>query len=108
MKIKACKSAGLRLCRSPIRRPSRIGRFYVGVLSLISNLQRVITDDDLPKEEEAAPVLAIGHGEAEKPKEMSEADLLRAMQSDRPIFQLELKSPIAPAKKASLKKNRRR
>lgn len=51
--------------------------------SLISNLQRVITDDDLPKEEEAAPVLAIGHGEAEKPKEMSEADLLRAMQSDR-------------------------
>ena len=51
--------------------------------SLVSNLQRVITDDDLPKEEEAAPVLALGHGDAEAPKEMSEADLLRAMQSDR-------------------------
>ncbi len=51
--------------------------------SLISNLQRVITDDDMPKEDEDAPVLALGHGEAEAPKEMSEADLLRAMQSDR-------------------------
>jgi len=51
--------------------------------SLISNLQRVITDDDMPTEEEQAPVLAIGHGDAEAPAEMSEADLLRAMQSDR-------------------------
>lgn len=51
--------------------------------SLVSNLQRVITDDDMPTEEEQAPVLALGHGDAEAPKEMSEADLLRAMQSDR-------------------------
>lgn len=51
--------------------------------SLISNLQRVITDDDMPTEEEQAPILALGHGDSEAPKEMSEADLLRAMQSDR-------------------------
>ena len=52
--------------------------------SLVSNLQRVITDDDMPEEvqEEAAPVLALEHGET-KTQEMSEADLLRALQGDR-------------------------
>ena len=50
--------------------------------SLISNLQRVIIDDDMPDEEEQAPMLALEHGEAQ-PSEMNEADLLRAMQSDR-------------------------
>jgi len=50
--------------------------------SLVSNLQRVIIDDDMPDEEEMLPVLALEHGEAQ-PTEMSEADLLRAMQSDR-------------------------
>ena len=50
--------------------------------SLVTNLQRVITDDDLPEEEEQAPMLAIGQGES-APSEMSEADLLRALQSDR-------------------------
>lgn len=50
--------------------------------SLISNLQRVIIDDDMPDEEDQAPLLALEHGEA-KTTEMSEADLLRAMQSDR-------------------------
>ena len=52
--------------------------------SLVTNLQRVITDDDMPDEltEEAAPVLAIEQGDA-APKEMSEADLLRALQGDR-------------------------
>lgn len=52
--------------------------------SLVSNLQRVITDDDLPEEheEESTPVLALEHGDSEK-KEMSEADVLRALQGDR-------------------------
>ena len=52
--------------------------------SLVTNLQRVITDDDMPEEvqEEAAPVLALEHGET-KAQEMSEADLLRALQGDR-------------------------
>ena len=50
--------------------------------SLVTNLQRVITDDDLPEEEEQAPVLAITDGQA-APEEMDEADLLRALQSDR-------------------------
>lgn len=49
--------------------------------SLVIGLQRVIQDDDLPEEEEA-PVLALEHGEA-KQEEMSEADLLRALQGDR-------------------------
>ena len=49
--------------------------------SLISNLQRVIIDDDMPDEEEQAPMLALEHGEAQS-TEMNEADLLRAMQSD--------------------------
>lgn len=51
--------------------------------SLISNLQRVITDDDMPDETaEDQPVLAIEQGDSQ-PKEMSEADLLRALQGDR-------------------------
>jgi len=50
--------------------------------SLVTGLQRVILDDDMPEEEEMAPVLALEHGEAQK-SEMSEADLLRALQSDR-------------------------
>ena len=51
--------------------------------SLVNSLQRVITDDDMPEEEEAAPVLAIEHGEQAKPAEMSAEDLLKALQSDR-------------------------
>ena len=51
--------------------------------SLVNSLQRVITDDDMPEEEEAAPVLAIEHGEQSKPAEMSAEDLLKALQSDR-------------------------
>jgi DNA-directed RNA polymerase subunit omega len=50
--------------------------------SLVIGLQRVIIDDDMPDEEEQAPVLALEHGEA-APTEMSEADMLRALQSDR-------------------------
>ena len=50
--------------------------------SLVSGLQRVITDDDMPEEEEAAPILALEEGPAQ-PKEMSEADLMRALQGDR-------------------------
>lgn len=52
--------------------------------SLVTNLQRVITDDDLPDEteDESTPVLAIEHGESEQ-AEMSEADVLRALQGDR-------------------------
>jgi DNA-directed RNA polymerase subunit omega len=50
--------------------------------SLVQNLQRVITDDDLPDEEEQAPILAITDG-GEQAAEMSEADLLRALQNDR-------------------------
>lgn len=50
--------------------------------SLVGSLQRVITDDDLPEEEEKAPILNIGQG-APEPSEMNEADLLRALQSDR-------------------------
>jgi len=51
--------------------------------SLVVGLQRVIFDDDIPEEEEEAPVLALGHGDAQAPAEMSEADLLRALQGDR-------------------------
>jgi len=50
--------------------------------SLIIGLQRVIMDDDIPDEEDQAPILALEHGQ-EQPKEMSEADMLRALQSDR-------------------------
>jgi len=51
--------------------------------SLVSNLQRVITDDDMPDVEEEAPVLALEHGEAAPQAEMDENELLRALQSDR-------------------------
>jgi DNA-directed RNA polymerase subunit omega len=51
--------------------------------SLVVGLQRVIQDDDLPDDESDAPVLALGHGEAEPQAEMSEADVLRALQGDR-------------------------
>ena len=50
--------------------------------SLIIGLQRVIMDDDIPDEEDQAPIFALEHGQ-EQPKEMSEADMLRALQSDR-------------------------
>lgn len=50
--------------------------------SLVVGLQRVIIDDDMPEEEEQYPVLALEHGEAQ-PQEMSEADMMRALQSDR-------------------------
>ena len=50
--------------------------------SLVMGLQRVILDDDIPDEEDQAPILAIEEGEA-APTEMSEADMLRALQSDR-------------------------
>jgi DNA-directed RNA polymerase subunit omega len=50
--------------------------------SLVVGLQRVIFDDDLPEEDEDAPVLAIGHGETQQ-AEMSESDLMRALQGDR-------------------------
>ena len=50
--------------------------------SLVANLQRVITDDDMPDEEEQAPRLALTDG-TPPPEEMSEADLLKALQSDR-------------------------
>ncbi len=51
--------------------------------SLVIGLQRVITDDDMPDEPEDAPLLALEHGEAQPQAEMSEQDLLRALQSDR-------------------------
>ncbi len=51
--------------------------------SLVNSLQRVITDDDMPDEEEQAPVLALEHGEAQAPQEMSAEDLMKALQSDR-------------------------
>lgn len=51
--------------------------------SLVNSLQRVITDDDMPDEEEAAPVLGIEHDSTPRPSEMSEEDLLKALQSDR-------------------------
>ncbi len=52
--------------------------------SLVIGLQRVITDDDMPDEQDAdAPVLALEHGEAKPQAEMSEQDLLHALQSDR-------------------------
>lgn len=50
--------------------------------SLVANLQRVITDDDMPDEPEDTVIANIEHA-PEGPAEMSEADLLRALQSDR-------------------------
>lgn len=51
--------------------------------SLVSNLQRVIIDDDMPDEKEDAPILAIEHGEAAPSQEMSAHDLMKALQGDR-------------------------
>ena len=51
--------------------------------SLVVGLQRVIQDDDLPDEQDDAPVLALEHGEAQPQAEMTEADVLRALQGDR-------------------------
>lgn len=51
--------------------------------SLVVGLQRVIQDDDMPDDaEDQAPVLALEHGDTQK-QEMSEADVLRALQGDR-------------------------
>jgi len=51
--------------------------------SLVVGLQRVIQDDDLPEEKEEAPLLALEHGDSQPQVEMSEADVLRALQGDR-------------------------
>ncbi|MGJ8564881.1 MAG: DNA-directed RNA polymerase subunit omega [Alphaproteobacteria bacterium] len=51
--------------------------------SLVSNLQRVIIDDDMPDEQEEAPVLALEHGDAAPKQEMSAQDLMKALQGDR-------------------------
>ena len=50
--------------------------------SLVIGLQRVVLDDVELDEEDQAPILAIEEGEA-RPTEMSEVDMLRALQSDR-------------------------
>ena len=50
---------------------------------LVVGLQRVILDDDMPDEQEEAPILALEHGEADKSKEMSADDLMKALQGDR-------------------------
>lgn len=50
--------------------------------SLVSGLQRVIIDDDMPEEKEDVVIANLEHA-PEAPAEMSEADLLRALQSDR-------------------------
>ena len=50
--------------------------------SLVIGLQRVVLDDAELDEEDQAPILAIEEGEA-RPTEMSEVDMLRALQSDR-------------------------
>ena len=52
--------------------------------SLVVNLQRVIIDDDMPDEQtEEQVILAIEHGEAAPQAEMSEMDLMKALQGDR-------------------------
>ncbi len=51
---------------------------------LVNSLQRVLPDDDsLDEAEEQAMVLAIEHAPDDKPKEMSQEDLIKALQSDR-------------------------
>ncbi len=50
--------------------------------SLVIGLQRVIMDDDIPDEEDQAPILNIEEGET-VPTEMSELDMMKALQSDR-------------------------
>lgn len=50
---------------------------------LVTGLQRVIMDDDMPEEKEDAPVLALEHGERDPSAEMSADDLMKALQGDR-------------------------
>ncbi len=50
---------------------------------LVVGLQRVIMDDDMPEENEEAPILNIEQGGAEPSKEMSADDLMKALQGDR-------------------------
>lgn len=50
---------------------------------LVVGLQRVILDDDMPEEQEDAPILAIEHGETDRTQEMSADDLMKALQGDR-------------------------
>ncbi len=50
---------------------------------LVTGLQRVILDDDMPEETEDKPVLNLEHGQEEAPQEMSADDLMKALQGDR-------------------------
>jgi DNA-directed RNA polymerase subunit omega len=50
--------------------------------SLIVGLQRVIIDDDMPDEKEDVIIANLEHA-PEQPAEMSQEDLMRALQSDR-------------------------
>ncbi len=50
---------------------------------LVVGLQRVITDDDMPDEQEEAPILNIEQGQTEPNGEMSADDLMKALQGDR-------------------------
>ena len=50
---------------------------------LVTGLQRVITDDDMPDEKEDAPTLNLEHGQEELPNEMSADELMKALQGDR-------------------------
>ena len=50
---------------------------------LVTGLQRVIMDDDIPEEKEETPLLALENNESDLPKEMSADDLLKALQGDR-------------------------
>lgn len=50
---------------------------------LVTGLQRVIMDDDMPDEQEEAQILNIEHGETDTSKEMSADDLMKALQGDR-------------------------
>ncbi|NNE58705.1 MAG: DNA-directed RNA polymerase subunit omega [Hellea sp.] len=50
---------------------------------LVTGLQRVILDDDMPDEKDDAPILALEHGETDPQKEMSADDLMKALQGDR-------------------------
>ncbi len=50
---------------------------------LVVGLQRVIMDDDMPEENEEAPILNIEQGGSEPSKEMSADDLMKALQGDR-------------------------
>lgn len=50
--------------------------------SLVSGLQRVIIDDDMPEEQEDVVIANLEHA-PEGPAEMSPEELMRALQSDR-------------------------